>query len=822
MFVAVIHKHNPTNMQPLLTTTLLGCLLLGGSSALADGGPQARVQVIHNSADLAAAQVDVWLDNTLLIDDFAFRTASPFIDAPAGVPFNVGIAPANSTMASDAIFNQTFTLAANETYLIVASGIVSGTGYTPATPFTLEVFAQGRESAVGGALTTDVLVMHGATDAPTVDVFESAVTSSTVVDDLSYPAFAGYLELPNLDFTVQVRTGDNSTIVAAYQAPLATLGLGGAAITVLASGFLDPSVNSNGPAFGLWVALAGGGALVELPSASIPTARAQVIHNCADLGASVVDVWLNNALLLDNFNFRTASPFVDLQAGVDLTVGVAPPTSTQASDALVQVNYNLTEGSTYVLVASGTLGGPGYAPATPFSIEVFDQGREAASGGAMMTDVLVLHGATDAPTVDIYESGVVSATIVDNISYPAFGGYLELLTADYTLQVRTADNSTIVAAYSAPLAALNLGGTALTVLASGFLNPAVNSNGPAFGLWVALPSGGALVELPSASIPTARLQVIHNSSDLAASTVDVWVNNALLLDDFDFRTASPFVDAQAGVDLTVGIALPNSTQASDAIYQQNFNLADGETYIVVANGIVSAAGYNPIQPFNLYAFGGARETATSGAANTDLLVFHGATDAPVVDVAETALLGGATIVDDLAYGEFDGYLEVPTADYSLQVQDAQGNELVNYLAPLSLLSLDGAALTVLASGFLSPAQNSNGPAFGLWVALAAGGALVELPLITGVSEADAFAGSALWPTPVSDVLNVDVAVKNAQNVQLRVVDVTGRVVMTVGNNAFENGTTRLQVPVQQLAPAQYALQLIANNGVKSMPFHVVR
>ncbi|MBK6775580.1 MAG: DUF4397 domain-containing protein [Flavobacteriales bacterium] len=41
--------------------------------------------MIHNSADLAATQVDVWLDNTLLLDNFALRTASPFIDAPAGV-----------------------------------------------------------------------------------------------------------------------------------------------------------------------------------------------------------------------------------------------------------------------------------------------------------------------------------------------------------------------------------------------------------------------------------------------------------------------------------------------------------------------------------------------------------------------------------------------------------------------------------------------------------------------------------------------------------------------------------------------------------------
>ena len=55
---------------------------------------------------------------------------------------------------------------------------------------------------------------------------------------------------------------------------------------------------------------------------------------------------------------------------------------------------------------------------------------------------------------------------------------------------------------------------------------------------------------------------------------------------------------------------------------------------------------------------------------TDILVFHGATDAPTVDVAETAVLGGATLVNDLSYGELAGYLEVPTGDYTLGVRTA--------------------------------------------------------------------------------------------------------------------------------------------------------
>ena len=39
-------------------------------------------------------------------------------------------------------------------------------------------------------------------------------------------------------------------------------------------------------------------------------------------------------------------------------------------------------------------------------------------------------------------------------------------------------------------------GYALTVVASGFLDPMQN-NDEGFGLWVALPSGGPLVELPN-------------------------------------------------------------------------------------------------------------------------------------------------------------------------------------------------------------------------------------------------------------------------------------------------------------------------------------
>src|SRR5690606_9773105 len=116
-----------------------------------------------------ADSVDVYLDGNLLLDNFAFRTATPYTNVTAGTPVTLAIAPKNSTSVADSIFSLTTTLTANATYVAVANGIVSSMGYTPAPDFGLDIYAMGRESANNGS-NTDLLVMHGSTDAPAVDV----------------------------------------------------------------------------------------------------------------------------------------------------------------------------------------------------------------------------------------------------------------------------------------------------------------------------------------------------------------------------------------------------------------------------------------------------------------------------------------------------------------------------------------------------------------------------------------------------------------------------------------------------------------------------
>ena len=470
----------------------------------------ARVQIIHNSADDIATEVDVYLNGDLLVDNFAFRTATPFIDAPAGEEIEIDIAPSTSEGVDESIANFPLTLMDGSTYVVVADGItgLSPTDYAPAPAFGLEIYDMGREEA---SMTdnTDVLVHHGSTDAPTVDVFESFIPAGTIVDNAPYGAFAGYLELGTLDYTLEIQDETGSVVVASYEAPLETLELQGAALTVVASGFLDPSVNGDGPAFGLWVALPSGGDLIELPKS---TARLQVIHNSADDIAGEVDIYLNGDLLLDNFAYRTATPFIDAPAGVNIEIAVAPGTSTDVGDAIAMFPLTLASRSTYIAVADGITGlsATEYTPAPAFGLEIYAMAREAAATEGN-TDVLVHHGSTDAPTVDVFETSVPAGTIVDNAPYTAFSDYLELGTADYLLEIRNEAGDVTVAGYAAPLATLGLDDAAITVVASGFLDPAMNGDGPAFGLWVALASGGDLIPLPTAFVGVNELTELEFS-----------------------------------------------------------------------------------------------------------------------------------------------------------------------------------------------------------------------------------------------------------------------------------------------------------------------
>jgi Ni,Fe-hydrogenase III small subunit len=228
----------------------------------AEPGP-ARVQIIHNSADPAAAAVDIYVNGGLLVDSLAFRAATPFVDVPFDTPLLIEIYPYGADPAqSDAAYSLEDALfAADESYTIIASGLL-GEGFAANpdeldTDFDLYVIEGTKEShdEMGEA---SFFVWHGTTDAPGVDVF--ARETAQLADDLKYTDYTGYVEVPAADYIIDVASADSEEVLVSFAAPLSELG--GQSLVVLASGFLNTEANNEGAAFGLLVVQADGTALL--------------------------------------------------------------------------------------------------------------------------------------------------------------------------------------------------------------------------------------------------------------------------------------------------------------------------------------------------------------------------------------------------------------------------------------------------------------------------------------------------------------------------------------------------------------------------------
>ncbi|MFN3871483.1 MAG: DUF4397 domain-containing protein [Ignavibacterium sp.] len=461
----------------------------------------ARVQVVHNSAEVLADSVDIYINGSLALDNFAFRSATPFIDLPANVTLNIGVAPKNSSSVNDTLKNFPVVLDAGEKYVVFANGVLNPGSYAPnpdgrSTAFTLFVKPQARETGTGSGV--DLFVLHGSTDAPTVDVKVRDLSNLTIVDNAAYGDITPYLTAPAQNVTLDLYLGDGQTYVASFSAPLSLLSGGAAA--VFASGFLNPAANQNGAAFGLFVALPNG-TVIQLPAASAPQARVQVVHNSADVLAGSVDVYINGTLAIDNFAFRAATPFIDLPAGVTLNIGIAPGNSTSVNDTLKNFPVVLTANEKYVVFANGVLNPGSYAPnpdgrSTAFTLFVKTQARETAAGSGV--DIFVLHGSTDAPTVDVKAREAGNLVLVNDAAYGDITPYFTVPEGDYTLDLYLADGTTLVASFIAPLTGLD--GSSLSVFASGFLSPSGNQNGAPFGLFAAL-ANGTVVQLVPGVVP---------------------------------------------------------------------------------------------------------------------------------------------------------------------------------------------------------------------------------------------------------------------------------------------------------------------------------
>ena len=271
----------------------------------------------------------------------------------------------------------------------------------------------------------------------------------------------------------------------------------------------------------------------------------------------------------------------------------------------------------------------------------------------------------------------------------------------------------------------------------------------------------------------------------------------------------------AGTNFDVSVALSNSTDTTGALFRQTFLLESGKTYIVVASGTVGSGTYTPATPFSLEVITDAKEMADT-AGKVDVLVWHGATDAPTVDVAETQV-GAGTIVDDIAYGEAQGYLSLPAADFDLEIRNMAGDTaLFGYDADLTMLG--DSAITVLASGFVDTTANNGGANFGLWVALASGGNLIELPtLAVGLEEIGFINQMNLYPNPVREMITIDLNSTESNELTYEVLNLSGSVMMNKQVQVLP-GENKYTFDLSNLPSGYYFVRIRSEEQANVMPF----
>lgn len=160
---------------------------------------------------------------------------------------------------------------------------------------------------------------------------------------------------------------------------------------------------------------------------------------------------------------------------------------------------------------------------------------------------------------------------------------------------------------------------------------------------------------------------------------------------------------------------------------------------------------------------------------TRVMFINTVTDAPALDIS---VQGGAALVQNLSYGEGSAGVNLAPALYTFDVTQSATGQLINSFT-VDLSTNAGEAVTVIASGFLDPAANQNGPPLSLDT-YDTGQPVVGIDdTVPPASLIRSFRLEQNYPNLFNPGTNIAFTVSHASRITLRVYDILGRLVKTL-------------------------------------------
>ena len=319
----------------------------------------------------------------------------------------------------------------------------------------------------------------------------------------------------------------------------------------------------------------------------------------------------------------------------------------------------------------------------------------------------------------------------------------------------------------------------------------------------------------------ARVQAVHNSPDPELAVVDLYVAGELAVDDVAFRTASPFIDVFALFPLTGGVAPGNSTGPEDVFFEFPITLTPGETYQLVAVGVRDPGQFLPNPDgvdigLDVVIIEQAREAANDPGM-VDVLTVHGSPDAPTLDVLQGPVPGARSagplvFGDNLAFKDVSTYVPIDESAIVLEFESSDGTTISQVYQPFTVDL--GDVITVMASGFLDPDQNQNGPEFAPLVVFVDGSSIVLQPETTSIDDDGSrpvgFALHGNYPNPFNPSTTITFDLAAAGTVRVEVVDVLGQSALTTSTTFFPAGSGHeLQLDARSLPSGVYVYRVLA-------------
>jgi hypothetical protein len=192
------------------------------------------------------------------------------------------------------------------------------------------------------------------------------------------------------------------------------------------------------------------------------------------------------------------------------------------------------------------------------------------------------------------------------------------------------------------------------------------------------------VAAPATAADDAMVRVIHGSPD--APAVDVYADGTAIVEGLAFGEITDYL-AVPGATYAIRVCAAGSDGTDDANCPiiADLTFEAGTKYTVAASDLVAQIKADVFEDGN----------ATAGAAR--VRVVHLSADTPAVDVRPD---GGEPVVENLAYRDATGYLELPGGEYDLEVCATGTDTCPLDLDPLEVAN--GTAYSVFAVGQLEP------------------------------------------------------------------------------------------------------------------------